>query len=127
MTEQLPTDIVEILEFLAMMAKGYDNHLKWNEEAKLKADLMHNRRYWVGFTSAAVRDKCRALGMTFEDATLIEDLVSRAQAGRRLVPDRSYRDSTFRHKRPAEPRPSKPGGGPFGNGDSPGFTTSVQW
>ena len=100
MTNTLPDDIVKILDFLAAMARGYDNHLKWNEEARLKADLMHNRRYWCGFPVSAVRAKCVELGMRGEDASLIADLVERAQAGRRLVPQRSYRDSWFHHERP---------------------------
>lgn len=41
MTDELPQGISEILEYLAAMARGYDNHLKWNELAKLKADLMN--------------------------------------------------------------------------------------
>ena len=100
MTETLPIDIVKILEFLALMARGYDNHLKWNEEAMLKSDLMRNRRYWVGFPTSAVRVKCVELGMREEDVSLIADLVGRAQQGRRLVPQRSYRDHRFQHERP---------------------------
>jgi len=99
MADELPADIVKILEFLASMARGYNNHLKWNEEARLKADLMHNRRFWLGFPVNAVAAKCTELGMRQEDVDLIADLVRRAQAGRRLVPQRSYRDSTFLHER----------------------------
>ena len=29
-----------------MTAQGYGNHLKWNEEAKLKADLMNVKSRW---------------------------------------------------------------------------------
>lgn len=88
----LAPDIVTILEHLARWARGYDNHLKWNEEAKLKADLMNSRAQWLGFSAAAVRTKCIALGMREEDANLIADLVSKAQAGKRLIPKRSYRE-----------------------------------
>jgi hypothetical protein len=102
-----PEDIDRILEQLATMAAGYDNHLKWNEEAQLKADLMHNRRYWQGFDVALVRSRCQQLEMRPEDARLVSDLVSKAQAGRRLIPQRSYRDYRFRHDRPAAP-PSPP-------------------
>lgn len=108
MTNTLPDDIVKILEHLADWASGYDNHLKWNEEAKLKADLMHNRRYWVGFPTSAVRVKCVELGMCEEDVSLIADLVGRAQQGRRLVPQRSYRDHVFRHDRPQTEEPPTP-------------------
>mgnify|MGYP001213549964 CR=1 FL=1 len=100
MSEELPQDIVRILKYLADAAAGYGNNLKWNEEAKLKADLMSNRRYWIGFPALAVRDKCTQFGMTHADAALVADLVQRAQAGRRLVAHRDYRDHKFSHERP---------------------------
>lgn len=106
----LPPDIVTILEHLARWARGYDNHLKWNEEAKLKADLMNSRAQWLGFSAAAVRTKCSALGMREEDANLIAGLVSKAQAGKRLIPKQSYRDFRFSHEAPAPARSSTPGG-----------------
>jgi hypothetical protein len=106
MSDPLPDDIVKILEHLASMARGYDNHLKWNEEAMLKADLMHSRRYWMGFPVADVRAKCIELGMREDDVALVADLVKRAQAGRRLVPQKSYRDHTFRHDRALTPGPA---------------------
>jgi hypothetical protein len=40
MSTELPNGITEILENLAQMARGYDNRFKWNEVAKLKAELM---------------------------------------------------------------------------------------
>ena len=95
MSNGLPQHVNKILEYLAMTAQGYGNHLKWNEEAKLKADLMNVKSRWRGVSVSAVRDRCRALGMREEDITLIVDLVTRAQAGRRLVPQRSYRDFQF--------------------------------
>ena len=33
------------------MARGYGNHLKWNEVAKLKADLMNVRHRWLGVSA----------------------------------------------------------------------------
>jgi hypothetical protein len=45
---ELPNGIDGILEYLAEMASGYGNHLKWNEVAKLKADLMNVRHRWLG-------------------------------------------------------------------------------
>jgi len=39
------------LAYLAQMARGYDNHLKWNEVAKLKADLMNVRHRWLGVSA----------------------------------------------------------------------------
>jgi hypothetical protein len=102
MAETLPTDIVKILEFLALMARGYDNRLKWNEEAKLKADLMNSREYWLGIPVPEIKAKCAELGMRREDADLVADLVTRAQHGRRLVAQRSYRDHRFKHERPEQ-------------------------
>lgn len=127
MKDELPPDIVETLEFLAMMAKGYDNHLKWNEEARLKADLMNNRRYWLGFSAEAVRAKACELGMRSEDAALVYDLVSRAQAGKRLVADRTYRDFKFPHDRPARTDLPNASDGPFGGGQDPNFPHSRDW
>ena len=92
----LPKDVVSILEYLAMMAAGYDNHLKWNEEAKLKADLMNTPERWRGVAVGDIATRCRALGMREDDVDLITDLVRRAQAGRRLIAEKSYRDFRFR-------------------------------
>ena len=39
------------LAYLAPMARGYGNHLKWNEVAKLKADLMNVRHRWLGVSA----------------------------------------------------------------------------
>lgn len=109
MTETLPIDIIKILEFLASQARGYGNRLKWNEEAMLKADLMSSRDYWLGVPVPAIRAKCTELGMRTEDVDLIADLVTRTQHGRRLVPQRGYRDHRFPHERP-HPEPSKESG-----------------
>jgi hypothetical protein len=56
----LPPSVVSVAEFLAMKAKGYDNHLKWNEQAMFKADLMNARRRWIGvsFRSVATGPMC---------------------------------------------------------------------
>jgi hypothetical protein len=94
-SDDLPNGIPEILQYLAQMARGYDNHLKWNEVAKLKADLMNVRDRWLGVPGSVIADRCRALGMRDEDVTQIASLVTRAQEGRRLVPQKSYRDYRF--------------------------------
>jgi hypothetical protein len=94
-SDDLPDGIREILEYLAQMARGYDNHLKWNEVDKLKADLMNARVRWREITVSQVAARCRALGMRAEDIVTITDLITRAQAGRRLVPGRTYRDFRF--------------------------------
>lgn len=94
---QLPADIEDILTYLAETAAVYQNHLKWNEIAMLKSDLMLKRAHWLGFDASLVGAKCRELGMTDADAREVEGYVAKAQAGRRLVPDKSYRGHTFRH------------------------------
>jgi hypothetical protein len=99
-TNGLSTGISEILEYLAGMARGYDNNLKWNEVAKLKADLMNVPARWRGVSVSEVAGRCRALGMREEDVATIGDLVRKAQEGRRLVPQKTYRD--FRFNQPLE-------------------------
>jgi hypothetical protein len=88
----LPPGISGILEYLAQMASGYDNHLKWNEVAKLKADLMNVPARWRGVSVSEIADSCRALGMRDEDVTTVAELVRKAQEGHRLVPQKTYRD-----------------------------------
>lgn len=78
------------------MAAGYRNHLKWNEVAMLKADLMNMRHRWAGVSPEHIADRCLELGMRAEDVKEIELLVTKAQAGRKLVPQRSYRDHRFK-------------------------------
>ena len=99
-SEELPPSVVGIIEYLAMMARGYDNHLKWNEQAKFKADLMHVRHRWTPVNTAAFRARCLREGMREEDVAELVDWLDKAKAGRRLVPQRSYRD--FRFMTPAE-------------------------
>jgi hypothetical protein len=91
----LPNGISEILEYLAQMARGYDNHLKRNEVAKLKADLMNARIRWTGVPVSEIATQCRTLGMRDEDVTEIATLIRKAQEGRRLVPQSSYRSFRF--------------------------------
>ena len=95
MSDDLPNGISEILQYLAQTAGGYGNHLKWNEVAKLKADLMNVRARWLGVSVSEIADRCRALGMRDEDVAEVTDLVKKAQEGRRLVPQRTYRDFRF--------------------------------
>jgi hypothetical protein len=96
----LPKGILEILQYLAQMAQGYDNHLKWNEVAKLKGDLMNARVRWAGVPVSEIASQCRALGMRDEDVTEIATLITKAQQGRRLVPQSSYR--SFRFNQPID-------------------------
>ena len=57
----MPTDIEKILEHIAMWAKGYDNHMKWSEEAKLKSDMMRHTDRWRLVSTQQIRDKCHDL------------------------------------------------------------------
>lgn len=106
MTSKLPNNIKNILGHLAAWAAGYDTGLKWNEEEKLKADLVHNRRHWQDVPTDEVRDYCLQLGMSPKDARRIEQLIGEAQAGKRFQP-RSYRDHRFDHEALALKQPDE--------------------
>jgi len=93
--EHLSASVVSIAEQLARWARGYDNHLKWNEKAKFKADLMNARHRWRSVDPAAFAAKLRAEGMRREDIDELVDWLRKAQAGKRLVPDRGYRTHIF--------------------------------
>lgn len=100
-TSSLPPSVTTIIEYLARMARGYDNHLKWNKQAKFKADLMNVRHRWTRVETTAFRARCLAEGMRDEDVDDLAAWLGKAKEGRRLVPQRSYRD--FRFPAPAEP------------------------
>lgn len=91
----LPPSVAKIAAYLALAAKGYDNHLKWNEQAKFKADLMNTRRRWFGVSPAAFEAKPLSEGMRPVDAALLLGWLRKAQEGRRLVAQSSYRDFKF--------------------------------
>lgn len=96
MTDALPRNIDKILQYLAMAAAGYTSGLKWNEEAKLKSDLMKHRAEWRTADADVIRKRLLELGMSPVDTRTVVDLVARAQAGKRLVPQASYRDFELR-------------------------------
>jgi len=102
----LPPSVASIAEFLAMMAKGYNNHLKWNEQAMFKADLMNARHRWTGVDVKSFSAKLTAEGMRQEDIDELVDWLKKSQAGRRLIPQRSYRSHVFNPppESPAPPR-----------------------
>lgn len=93
--EAVPEDIERILSYLADMAAGYSTGLKWNEEAKLKADLMNNPVRWRNVSAHAVSQRLLSFGMSPEDTRTLTDFVRRAQAGKRLIPHQTYRDFKF--------------------------------
>lgn len=84
-----------ILEYVAGMAAGYSSGLKWNEEDKLKADMMNRPERWVPISVEQVRAKCRALGMRPKDVDTITDYLQRRKDGRRFNVRSSYRDFQF--------------------------------
>jgi hypothetical protein len=95
LVDGLPPSVASIAEFLAMAAKGYNNHLKWNEQAMFKADLMNVRHRWHGVDPSALARKLEGEGMRAQDVTLLIDWLRKAQAGRRLIPQRTYRTFVF--------------------------------
>ncbi len=93
--EPLPNGVDAILAHIASMAAGYSSGLKWNEEDKLKADMMNRPGRWVTITVEQVRAKCRQLGMRPSDVDTITDLLQRRKAGRRFNVRSSYRTFQF--------------------------------
>ena len=77
------------------MAAGYSSGLNWNEEDKLKADMMNRPERWQPITVDQVRVKCRALGMRADDVDAVADLLQRRKAGRRFNVRTSYRTFEF--------------------------------
>jgi hypothetical protein len=113
LVDGLPPSVASIAEHLARWAKGYNNHLKWNEKAMFKADLMNARRRWHGVSPEKFAAKLRQEGMRGEDIAELIDWLKKAQAGRRLVPQRSYRHHVF------GPPPEEP--------ENPPLVTSPDW
>lgn len=93
--DRLPADVIDIVEFLGEWSAGY-GYLKWNEIARFKGDLKNMKRRWVGVDRAAFRAKCIEVGLTSKEADELTDYLKKAQAGRRLIPERGYRDDYFR-------------------------------
>lgn len=91
----LPNHIEEILELIASWAGGYSNGLKWNEEDRLKADMMNRPERWAPITVEQVRTKCRALGMHPDDVDTIAGFLQRRKETRRFNVQSSYRSFHF--------------------------------
>jgi len=94
-SEPLPNGVEDILEYVASMAAGYSSGLKWNEEDKLKADMMNRPERWVAVTVEQVRAKCRELGMRPNDVDTIAGYLQRRKDGRRFNVRSSYKDFQF--------------------------------
>ena len=93
--DPLPEDVDAILELIAAMAAGYSSGLKWNEEDKLKADMMNRPERWVPVTVEQIRARCHALGMRGEDVDTIAGYLQRRKEGRRFNVRSSYRTFHF--------------------------------
>jgi hypothetical protein len=93
--EPLPNGIDGILEYVAHMAAGYSSGLKWNEEDKLKADMMNRPERWLSVTVEQVRAKCRQCGMSPKDVDTVADFVQRRKDGRHFNVRSSYRSFQF--------------------------------
>ncbi len=93
--EPLPDGVDGILEYVAAMAAGYSTGLKWNEEDKLKADMMNRPERWVPITVDQVRAKCRALKMRPDDIDTIAGFLQRRKEGRRFNVRSSYKSFSF--------------------------------
>lgn len=93
--EPLPNGVDGILEYVAGMAAGYSSGLKWNEEDKLRADMMNRPDRWAPITVDQVRAKCRALGMRGADVDTIAGFLQRRKEGRKFNVRTSYRTFQF--------------------------------
>ncbi|MDE8670782.1 hypothetical protein PY310_19605 [Pseudarthrobacter sp. H3Y2-7] len=93
--EPLPNGVEGILEHIAHMAAGYSSGLKWNEEDKLKADMMNRPERWGPITVDQVRVKCRELRMRPRDVDTIAGFLQRRKEGRRFNVRSSYRGFQF--------------------------------
>lgn len=78
------------------MAAGYSSGLKWNEEDKLKADMMNRPERWIPITIEQVRAKCKKLGMSPNDIDTIAGFLQHRKAGRRFNVRSAYRTFQFK-------------------------------
>lgn len=93
--EPLAEDVSRILESVAEWAAGYDSGLKWNEEDKLKADMMNCPTRWESVTVEQVRRRCRELKMRPKDIETITGFLELRKQGRRFNVRSTYRDFQF--------------------------------
>ena len=98
MTAKLPNGVDEIIDYIAGWAAGYSTGLKWNEVAKLKADMMNVPGRLQPVAAEALRVKCLAAGLNAADVETVVNLLRKRQAGHRLVPTASYRDFQFQYE-----------------------------
>ncbi|MCX3287092.1 hypothetical protein OR263_10270 [Streptomyces sp. NEAU-H22] len=84
----LPADIDEFMDFIGMNIAASGGFV-WNERDRIKSDMMLVRHRWSPsrVPSEALRNKCRAIGMTVKDADEVVDWLRKTQSGRRLRPN----------------------------------------
>lgn len=78
---KLPNGISDILSYLAGMADGYSQGMKWNEVEQLKSDLMECPARWEAVTTEQIKQECLHLGMKLTDIDKITELLARRQHG----------------------------------------------
>jgi hypothetical protein len=93
--QPLPEDVAQILEDISFCAAGYDSGLKWNEEDKLKADMMNSPNRWARVTVEQVRAKCRSLNMRPNDVDKVVGYLQRRKDGGRFNVRSSYKGFRF--------------------------------
>ena len=94
---ELPDDVSQIVDQLALTATRYGGKVNSDEVSKLKSDMMQMRGRWNihRVSGRALSQKCRAAGLSDEDTALVIDLLRRVQVGGYLVPQPSYRGFQF--------------------------------
>ena len=95
LSEPLPNGVDAVLENVARWAAGYSSGLKWDEEDKLKADMMNRPDRWEPITVEQIRVKCRELGMRPNDVDTIAGFLQRRKDGRRFNVRSTYRTYRF--------------------------------
>ena len=95
----MPADIAEILELMAMKAQISDNKLPWQEKDQLKSDMMKNMAYWRAVTPEQVKAKCFELGMSVGDSDEIAGMLERRLEGHRFQVHSGYSDFEFMHEK----------------------------
>jgi hypothetical protein len=92
----LPADVDKIMDLIGSWAE-MSGYLKWNEQAKIKADMMNVRHRWSSsrVSPEALRSKCRAVGLADDETSKVVEWLCATQEGRQLHPHRSYRRFSF--------------------------------
>lgn len=116
MNSELAPDIVGILKMIGIRASLNGGSIPWQEQNRLKADMMNMWQYWVGVDELALKAKCVEVGISHESTQVLLDFFRKRKAGRRLVPASRYRNKHFRHDYKADSTKA----------DKP-FTPSFDW